>query len=248
MDRRYWEKIASSYNEEIFDVLQNDKKAIIRTAIREFASGSKTATDIGCAVGKWLPILSPAFKRVVAIDISAKNLAIAEKTYPQLRNVKFLRVDMSASKPRLPECDFAICINAILTGSLKKRTTFFQNLGRCLKKGGHIILTVPSLESSFLTLIIGDRWKIDREILASKLSGKEAIRKWNNIIQGNSYIDNVPTKHYLREELQLLLALAGFKMIKCRKIEYDWATEFVNPPSWLKEPRPWDWFCVAKKL
>ncbi len=33
MDKKYWEKIAPGYDEEIFDVLENDKRAMIRSAI-----------------------------------------------------------------------------------------------------------------------------------------------------------------------------------------------------------------------
>ena len=71
MKRSYWEKIAPTYGDEIFDVLHNDKKALIRSVIKKYASKNKTAIDIGCAIGKWLPVLSPAFKKVVAVDISA---------------------------------------------------------------------------------------------------------------------------------------------------------------------------------
>ena len=31
------------------------------------------------------------------------------------------------------------------------------------------------------------------------------------------------------------------------KINYNWKTEFNQPPKWLKEPYPWDWMCVAEK-
>ena len=69
MNRSYWEKIAPSYADEIFDVLHNDKKALIRSVIKKYASKNKTVIDIGCAIGKWLPVLSPAFKKVYAVDI-----------------------------------------------------------------------------------------------------------------------------------------------------------------------------------
>ena len=248
MKRAYWEKIAPSYNDEIFDVLYNDKKAIIRSAIKKFSSKSKTVIDIGCAIGKWLPVLSPAFKKVFAVDISARNLAIAKMNYPQYKNVEYRRADMSGKNNKAPKCDLGICINAILTSSLKDRTIFFQSLSSCIKKGGHIILTIPSLESFMLTHIIGNQWKIDRNILAKKISGKEALQKWENIKQGNADIDNVPHKHYLKEELQLLLAHEGFFAENFKKIEYNWDTEFLKPPKWLKDPRPWDWMVVAKKL
>ena len=248
MNRTYWETIAPSYDEEIFDVLHNDKKAIIRSAIKKFASTSKTVMDIGCAIGKWLPVLSPAFKKVYAVDISAKNLAIAKKNYPGYKNVEYLRADMSGKKNRLPECDFAICINAILTPSLKDRAVFFQSLSACVKKGGRIILTIPSLESSMLVSIIGHQWKIDRRLLDKKLPPGEALKKWEHIKQGNKDIDGVPHKHYLKEELQLLLANEGFIAEDFQKIEYNWDTEFLKPPKWLKDPKPWDWMAVAKRL
>jgi len=247
MKRAYWEKIAPSYNDEIFDVLYNDTKALIRSVIDRYASKKKTAVDIGCAIGKWLPVLSPAFKKVVAVDISAKNLAIAQQLYPQYKNVEYLRADMSGKKIKVPPCDFGICINAILTPSQKDRDIFFQSLNACIKKGGRIVITIPSLESHLLTSIIQQQYKIDKALFPAVKNGKEAIRKWNNIRQGNADIDEVTHKHYLKEELRLLLSKEGFVAEEFQKIEYDWSTEFHNPPKWLKEPRPWDWMVVAKK-
>ena len=247
MNRSYWEKLAPAYNDEIFDVLHNDKKALIRTVIEKYASKKKTVMDIGCAIGKWLPLLSPAFKKVIAIDISAKNLAIARELYPQYKNVKYLRADMSGKKTKVPQCDFGICINAILTPSLKDRTIFFQSLPACVKKGGHIVLSIPSLESWLLASVIQQQHKIDRNLFPVASNAKEGLRKWNNIRQGNADIDDVPHKHYLKEELQLLLANEGFDAEEFQKIEYDWSTEFIKPPKWLKEPKPWDWMVIARK-
>jgi 2-polyprenyl-3-methyl-5-hydroxy-6-metoxy-1,4-benzoquinol methylase len=247
MNRKYWEKIAPAYSEEIFDVLHNDKKAIILSAIKKLASSSKTVIDVGCAVGKWLPLLSPAFKKVIAIDISAKNLAIAQKNYPQLTKVEYTRADMSAGKTKLPKSDVAVCINAILTDSLKKRTTFFKNLSLCLKKGGQLILVVPSLESWLYTRIIQNQWKINKALFNEKLPGKEAIKRYRNIQQGNVEIDNVATKHYLSEELILLLSKEGFTVEDYQKIEYSWNTEFIKAPRWLQKPGPWDWMIIGRK-
>ncbi len=248
MDRNYWEKIAPAYNEEIFDVLRNDKKRLLLSEIKKYSSKSQTVVDIGCAVGKWIPILSPLFKKVFAIDISAKNLEIARNTHPSFTNVEYIRADMSNPKAKIPRCDFAICINAILTGSLEKRIIFFRSLPRSLKKRGHILLTVPSLESSMLVSIISNQFNINKSILHKKNSGSKAIKRWNNIRQGNVDIDEVPTKHYLKEELALLLKNEGLLVKKINKIEYDWKTEFNDPPRWLKDPYPWDWMVLAQKI
>jgi ubiquinone/menaquinone biosynthesis C-methylase UbiE len=247
MNRHYWEKIAPKYNDEIFDVLRNDRKGLIVSAVRKFASPQNTVMDIGCAIGKWLPVLSPLFKKVVAVDISAKNLEIAKTLYPLLKNVSYRRADMSSPRLSLPRTDFAICINAILTDSVKKRDLFLKNVSGCLKKGGNVIIVVPSLESWLHTRIVQRHWKIDKTLFAEKTSVSRSAKKYQNIQDGNADIDQVPTKHYLKEELQLLLSVAGFHAHTFRKIEYTWDTEFVKPPDWLKDPYPWDWMVVAEK-
>ncbi len=247
MDRKYWERIAPNYNDEIFDVLKNDKSGRIVKAIEQCSSKKKTVMDIGCAIGKWVPLLATGFKRVVATDISAKNLAIAREKCKDYPNVDYLRMDMSAPKLTVSPCDVGVCINAILTDSLPKRINFFQALNLCINKKGHLILVVPSLESKLYTNIIAHRWNVDNDHKEKIANAKKAYSLARNIKQGVTDIDNVPTKHYLEEELQLLLTLEGFTVDRIEKINYPWTTEFHKPPKWLGEPLPWDWLVVAKK-
>jgi len=248
MDRNYWERIAPNYSEEIFDVLKNDTSGKIIGAIEEVASKEKTVTDIGCAIGKWIPLLATAFKYVVATDISAINLDIAKEKCKDYPNVEYQRMDMSAYTLTVTPCDVAVCINAILTDNLKKRINFFQSLNICLNQGGTLILVVPSLESKLYTNIIAHRWNVDDDNKEKIESVEKAYALAKNIKQGVTDIDDVPTKHYLKEELELLLKLDGFTVDRIEKINYTWQTEFKNPPKWLSEPYPWDWMCVAKKL
>lgn len=247
MDRKYWETIAPKYDTEIFDVLQNDTSGSIITAIDEMASPDKTIMDIGCAIGKWIPVLAPKFKHVIAADISAKNLQIARENHPAYSNVEYQRIDFSADDLTVTPCDSAICINAILTDSLEKRINFFQSLSLCLHTGGELVLVVPSLESKLYSNIIAGRWNVDDAENDDVPTPKKAIQQISNIKQGVTDIDNVPTKHYLREELQLLLTLEGFDVNLIKKINYGWSTEFHKPPKWLKDPYPWDWMCTARK-
>jgi len=247
MERSYWEKIAPAYNDEIFDVLANDAKAIIKKTIRRFASKESSVIDIGCAIGKWLPILSPAFKKVYAIDISQQNLDIAKRMHSRFGNIVYQRVDMSNPKATVPKCDFAICINAILTGTLQKRNIFFKNLKKCVKKNGYIILVIPSFESFMLTSVIRQRWDPDKDSKRS-IDKKKLLPQLQNMLEGSANIDGVPHKHYLKEELDLLLNNEGFAAKEFSKIEYEWKTEFLKPPRWLKDPKPWDWIVLAKRL
>jgi 2-polyprenyl-3-methyl-5-hydroxy-6-metoxy-1,4-benzoquinol methylase len=247
MEKNYWEKIAPSYETEIFDVLKNDKSGKIVKAILSFASPKKSVIDIGCAVGKWMPVLAPVFGKVQAIDISNNNLKIAAKKYPQYTNITYERVDMSAATVKVKKYDSAICINAILTSSLKKRNLFFKHMASFIKKGGDLVLVVPSLESKLFSHIIANKYNVDDAKKDKAPTGKRAISQIRFIKDGVTDIDDVPTKHFLKEELELLLNLAGFTVEKIEKINYKWSTEFHKPPSWLKTPQPWDWMVKAKK-
>ena len=248
MKRAYWEKMAPSYNEEIFDVLQQDRKALIKKEIKKHADPTHKVIDIGCAIGKWFPVLSPQFKKVVALDISAENLRIAKEMYPGFGNIDYCRGDMSNPRIKLPRCEMGICINAILTPESKDRIIFFRNLSRCIKKEGILIITVPSLESFLLSKIIQQEFSIDASLFPTLKNKKKGLQNWNKILRGVGDIDQVPHKHFLGEELELLLERSGFQTIKRQKIEYNWNTEFHKPPRWLQSPRPWDWMIVVRKI
>lgn len=246
MQRNYWERIAPEYDDEIFDVLKNDRKKRIQKTLQSVAGKNRTVVDIGCAVGKWLPFLSAQFKTVDALDISSRNVAIAKKRHADLTNVSYFREDMSKPGFKRGAYDVALCVNAILSSSLKKRQVFFDNIRRCLRANGSLILVVPSMESWLLTRIIQHQWKVDAPLFR-RASEAVAARRYQDILQGNAEIDEVATKHYLQEELYLLMQQNGFLVKAVKKIEYDWTTEFVNPPEWLQQPAPWDWMVHAQR-
>lgn len=248
MERKYWEKMAPAYDDEIFDVLKNDRKGLIRAVLEQCGGSRKSVIDVGCAVGKWLPLLADNYGRIEAVDISAGNLAIARQRYGVIKKISFSRSDMSKGTTGYKGFDVALCVNAILTDSLVKRIRFFSNLHACLRKQGTLILVVPALESWLLTRIIQHRWKIDKKLFTTAMSDKTAAARYQDIQQGNAEIDQVATKHYLADELTLLLQQEGFEPGQPVKLEYDWSTEFINPPQWLASPRPWDWLVVAKKI
>ncbi|NCT76045.1 MAG: class I SAM-dependent methyltransferase [Chitinophagaceae bacterium] len=248
MERKYWEKMAPAYDDEIFDVLKNDRKGLIRSALEQRGCARKSVIDVGCAVGKWLPLLADNYGRIEAVDISSGNLAIARQRYGAIKKITFSRSDMSKGVTPYKGFDVALCVNAVLTDSLKKRIRFFSNLHACLRKEGTLILVVPALESWLLTRIIQHRWKIDKKLFAGSISDKTAADRYHGIQQGNAEIDQVATKHYLADELILLLQQEGFKPEQPAKLEYDWSTEFIKPPEWLDSPRPWDWLVIARKI
>jgi hypothetical protein len=68
-----------------------------------------------------------------------------------------------------------------------------------------------------------------------------------DLFQGIIDIRGVRTKHYSHPEIEVIFKEAGFRITAIERLEYDWETEFASPPSWMKEPYPWDWLVEVKK-
>lgn len=246
MDRNYWEQAAKEqYGQLIFDVLGNPSSASIITAIQQLAGDGKTVADIGCAVGRWLPLLAPAFKSVYAVDISEKYLLTAQKNNSRFTNIKYVRADFAKNQKRVPPCDVVVSINAILMPDASLRHSYFKNIAAVLKRKGHLLLVCPALESALFSQYIFNHW--DEATGKFDPARKENTAKSKNVFDGLIQLDGTYTKHFLKEELQFILHTYGLNMLSAQKVEYHWQTEFTEPPAWLHQPLPWDWLVIAQK-
>jgi SAM-dependent methyltransferase len=250
MDKSYWNKIGKIYREEIFSVSESDKSKIIKRALRKYAASGGVAADFGCGIGGFVGMLAEHFKRVYAIDFSRSCLEKAKSLHDDLNHISFHCADLTVPKLSFPKVDFILCVNAVITSSLSKRLGILKNLGAHVKKGGHLFLVVPSLESACLTNYRLIQWNLDDGMSPSSaiISGFEKPKSPTVCFhQGVVEIDHVPTKHYLKEELAATLEDLNFDVVSFQKVEYGWDTEFDSPPVWMKAPYPWDWLVVAKK-
>ncbi len=250
MDVNYWNNAGKNYESEIFSVYGNDKDRVIEEAIAPLLNHRHIAADFGCGIGHFLPLLSKGFKNVHAIDFSAECLKKARADYAHLPNITFQKSDLANGNLSSLKAHFALCANVIITPSIPIRTKILQNIHRHLYKNGHLLLVVPSLESAMLT---GSRL-IEWNLKAGQ-SPQQAVRDGfdhqkiteSKFYQGIIDIDGVGTKHFLREELLTLLAGLKFTVTNITKIQYNWHTEFIDPPKWMKAPYPWDWLVIAQK-
>lgn len=247
MDRKHWDKIFKNYNSEIFDVLKNDKYEIVKSWISEIASSKKTVGDFGCGIGKWLPTLSKQFTKVFAIDFSSANLKYNKKKFKNLKNINYLNIDMTQVLKSSYNFDAILCVAAILNAEHYKRKNFLQNIFSSLKIKGHLILVVPSHESAIFSEFISEKCNRKGGNSTGKTTGMISKNEYVKFKHGIINIHEVPTKHYLREELISTLNETGFKIIKIDKVEYPWSSEIENPPKTLKAPYPWDWVVMATK-
>lgn len=244
---RHWDSIGSGYDDSIFDVFASDRQQVLTTLIAKYGGKSKLAIDFGCGTGKAFRYLCPAYKSVIGIDISRELLAVAAgRGY---KNVSLRKGDLTKAV-RVPPADFALCCNVIMLESMDQNLRMFRNIHRSLKKGAVALIVLPSLESFFYSANRLIEWHRREgtslnQIEADEFNGFSGSKR--EIINGVVKIDGVPTKHYLKQEIQRMLIDTGFRPSVPIELEYDWTTEYAEPPKWMKGPYPWDWLVIAKK-
>jgi hypothetical protein len=131
--------------------------------------------------------------------------------------------------------------------SSANRQRFLQAIRKCLRPGGWLVLVLPALESAMLAeFMIAE---INRQLgLKQKPSVRDAAQQFSNLRQGIVDLDDIPYKHYLREEVEYLLDRERFRVDQIEKVEYGWETEMDDPPSGLGYTVRWDWLFVAQKM
>lgn len=244
-ERRHWNRIGSSYQDEIFDVFRSDRNLRLPKILGKYANPLHTAIDFGCGVGRAFEYLSPSFGSVLALDISDNLLDIARKT--GYTNINFKRHDLT--KPLNARSDFGFCCNVVMLPEVDKNRVMLRNIRKSIKPGGHVVIVLPSLDSFFYSAWQLIEWykkegTLPEEIDASELAGFKGTKA--DLIQGIVRIDGVKTKHYSQPELEVLFRNAGFTQVLINKLEYDWTSEFSKPPKWMKAPYPWDWIIEAE--
>jgi len=247
MESKYWDDLFENYDSEILDVFKNDKRGIVKSWITEVASPNKSVADIGCAIGKWLPLLSSKFKEVLAVDFSQNFLNYSESTYSHLSNVSYRYADMTRKQKFSNSFDVLLCVNAIMMTENAKREIFIKNLHINLKRKGQLVLVVPSYESALYSDFIFEQCKEKSRKSSPKKDEKMNKNDFSNFRNGIVKLNTISTKHYLKEELIFVLNKIGFRVDKMDKVEYSWRTEIENYPKWLKAPFPWDWVVMATK-
>jgi SAM-dependent methyltransferase len=250
MKREYWNGLSEKYEDEIFSVLENDKRRLICGLIEKYGSKSKTVNDFGCGIGHIIGVLAKNFQQVNAIDISYKFIARAKKRYQHLSNINYTVADLADDGLEIPKTDFGMSVNLLIMPCHSVRLKIFNAVIKHIRKNGHLLLVVPSIESVMLTNYMLAQWNLRDGIEPAKAYSENfcASGKYSrNLRHGIVPIDGVPTKHYLKEELEDMMAAGKMKILDMQKIEYKWDTEFAVPPRWMKKPYPWDWLVFAQK-
>jgi SAM-dependent methyltransferase len=246
-EERHWNAIAPRYNEEIFDVFKTDKKKKLKRYVEKHANARHTAIDFGCGTGKAFNLLAPSFRHVVATDISDECLDTARRTH--YTNISFRQQDLTNTRAKFQPADFLLCVNVAILPELEQNLRMFRLIRKSLKKNGHAVMVIPSLESVMHAAWRMMDWYKTEGVAADAISDDEfepfrGSRR--EILQGIIQIDRRKTKHYTATELEVILTREGLKMVNLDKIEYPWSSEFDSPPEWMQAPYPWDWLVECR--
>ncbi|MEA2563942.1 MAG: hypothetical protein QOH06_5446 [Acidobacteriota bacterium] len=247
MELAYWERFAAK-GEYFFDTLKGDRNGIIIDSVKQLSSVDLIAGDFGCGPGRYLPLLSRSFSTVYAVDFCKDFLAAAQEAATRLQNIIFIEADLADPQARLQKVNVALCVNVLLAPSLPKINSMLNVIWRALHRGGHLLLVVPSLESVLYTRFRLREWTWRNASLGSSQRSLMPNQRFSaSICDGVVKRGTAPTKHYLREELLVLLKGAGFDVLSINKVEYPWSTEFYDPPRKLRDPYPWDWLLICQR-
>jgi SAM-dependent methyltransferase len=253
VDTDYWEEVGEAYEETIFDSASEDLSGVIRDRLDQYADRNAIATDFGCGVGHYLPLLARRFRRVHGVDGTESFLVWARERCSGLDNVTVQRANLAAARTRIEvrKARFAVCANVLISDDGALRRGILRCVHRHVVRGGFAMFLLPSLESALFAnqrLVEWNR-RLGYDEGDALSSGIPPTRSGaRDLLQSLIRIGGVPTKHYLREEATVFLEDGGFRVVSVDKVEYDWDTEFDSPPRWMGRPGPWDWLIVAKRV
>ncbi len=248
MDAKHWDTLAETFETEVMSSLHSDKNKVLFKAIKKYVAKKDHVADYGCGVGGFIPLLLNCAKKISACDFSPKCIDVAKIKFAGKKQVDLFVHDLT--KPLSKKCDVAIAANVLISHQPEMLRKMLKTMSATVKKGGYLIVVVPAMESSLFVF---------QKIMEIRVAKGESIGKAKKYIEGKIKTDvlsladgvvkvgSVPTKHYIGEEFESLLAQFKMETVERSKLEYDWDTELVNPPKGLKGPFPFDWMFVARK-
>lgn len=213
MDVNYWNGLANTFSDAVFEVTERDHGGVIRKTAKRLGGKNKKAIDFGCGAGASTRAIASFFGRVTGVDFSEKLLAVARKN-TRANNIDYRRVDLTEMNPQSMRCDVAFCFNVLLSPDEKLRRAIAENVVKSIRRGGAGVFIVPSLESELrsyqVALDCQTRDGFARAKAAKELDNS-AQRDVISLSQGIVNLGGAATKHFLQDELAELLAHFGLK-------------------------------------
>jgi SAM-dependent methyltransferase len=239
-DQKYWDTMASRWDDEIFNSLRHDKFRVIADELARSARGAHSVADFGCGVGVYLPLLGRLFDEVHGFERSPVCVAIARRRFETATNIA-IHSATPASVRRHGRFDVVLCVNVAVHPAPRSRNSVMRALDTLLAPGGRLILVVPSLESATMVAAA------EEEALRRRAGHGKGDWHAGAGPGGVVTIEGMPYKHYTRHELRGSLINLGLSVTRIRRVEYSWRSQGVRPGPAFRDKLPWDWMAVARR-
>lgn len=241
MNEAYWDSVAADYEGQVLSVFDHDVAGQVSARIAEAAQrggGSGHAADLGCGVGKFIPSLARAFAHVHACDRSPCAIDAARSAGAAFDNVSYGCFDLAADPVPFAPVDCVLCVNVLLMPSLDERLRAWRAVTNQLAWGGTLVLVVPSLESVQLGYFAAVEARLQEggTCAESLRCVSTAAATVEGLQQGVHPLAGLPTKHYLREELERMLPAHECEVLDVEKLMYP-----------TVQPGSWDWLVTARR-
>ena len=241
LERKFWEEVAPKWNNEIFDTLAEDRGGVISGTIHGLARHGQIVADFGCGVGRYMPLLSANFQRVFALDWATACLQRARLRARRFPNVEVLRTSPRVLAALSCKCDVTVAVHVATHPRQKARQRMLSQAVSLTRRGGWLLIVTPSLESAHYAEAV-------RRILHPNLKSDFGFGKYHVSREpGVLALGGQPTKHYIAEEILLLLRMLGCVPIEPRRVEYSWRIHSAGVPRRFAASRPWDWLVLAQR-
>lgn len=234
MTKRDWERLASTFESEVFDIVSTDAKQVIGRVLREICRhrSDLVAVDLGCGIGTFAKRFSPRFQRVYGVDYSPRmlNRARSNCTAP---NVTFLEGNLANGAARsVPRGDITVLFNVLTSPVAAVRSNILDTVWKVTKASGTALVLVPSSESAAHVF----RYALPED------------REQHYPCDGLYSRGGVVQKHFSRSEIAAATERAGFRCPRILRVPYPVGEEFVGRPCYaLRRSPPWDWLAICTK-
>lgn len=191
----------------------NKRQDEVKKLCKNFILPKSIILEIGCGTGVITKYLIKTAGKIVAIDISDKNVEIC-KHYVKSKKVNFLVLDiLSQEKKYFENTKFDIILLADVLEHLPKNNhlSVFKLIESYLSENGKVIITYPSPEyQRFLKINSPNALQIiDEEIELQEILSKTKLKLisfnykniWNNneyihlVLQKNVSLNNIKKRH-----------------------------------------------------
>lgn len=239
-DRRYWDRMARRWDDEIFNSLRHDRFGVIRQEIERSSRGARAVADFGCGTGIYLPLLGRLFTDVQGFERSRACVAVARARVRSKASILVRHAAAAASAKRRGHFDVVLCVNVAVHPTVRGRASVLRAVRALLAPGGRLLLVVPSLESASMVATA--------ECEALRRRAARGSGDWDagSHADGVVTIEGMPYKHFSGDELRATLAGLGLAVRRIRRVEYSWRSQDVRPGPRFRGTLPWDWIAVAE--